>query len=91
MFKAIIFDVYGTLYDVNSVEEKCEELFPKFGALLCKEWRKNQLEYSWIRTLMNQYENFWILTKDALCDACDELKLEYSYDDIENLLKEYLI
>lgn len=91
MFKAIIFDVYGTLYDVNSVEEKCEELFPQYGILLCKEWRKRQLEYSWIRTLMNQYENFWIVTKDALCDACDELKLEYSDENIGDLLNQYLL
>jgi 2-haloacid dehalogenase len=90
MFKTIIFDVYGTLYDVNSLEEKCEELFPKYGVLLCQQWRKRQLEYTWVRTLMKQYENFWIITKDALCDACDELKLEYSYKDIENLLNEYL-
>lgn len=90
MFKIIVFDVYGTLYDINSLEEKCEELFPKHGALLCKQWRKRQLEYTWIRTLMKQYENFWIITKDALCDACDEQKLEYSYNDIKNLLNEYL-
>ena len=52
MIEAIAFDAYGTLYDVYSVERKCEEEYPGSGAAMSRLWRQKQLEYSWLRTLM---------------------------------------
>ncbi len=49
--KAYVFDAYGTLFDVYSVQDRCEELFPGHGARLTILWRTKQLEYTWLRTL----------------------------------------
>ena len=54
MIEAIAFDAYGTLYDVYSVERKCEEEYPASGAAMSRLWRQKQLEYSWLRTLMGR-------------------------------------
>ena len=65
--KAIIFDAYGTLFDVNSAAEKCKA---KIGIntwdIFSKYWRTTQLEYTWLRTLMNRHEDFWKITEDSL-------------------------
>ena len=53
--KALVFDAYGTLFDVHSVIARCEQLWPGKGALLSQLWRAKQLEYSWLRTLMRRY------------------------------------
>lgn len=90
MIKAVVFDAYGTLYDVNSVVQKCEEFFPKKGAEISKIWRQKQLEYSWLNALMDRYEDFWIITGNALCYALEELELEYNEDIIRKILRVYL-
>lgn len=56
--KAFIFDVYGTLFDVYSVKEKCNELFPGKAEAISQSWRKKQIEYSFLRQLMGKYEPF---------------------------------
>ena len=65
--KAIIFDAYGTLFDVNSAAEKCKA---KIGInkwdIFSNYWRTTQLEYTWLRTLMNRHEDFWKITEDSL-------------------------
>ena len=65
--KAIIFDAYGTLFDVNSAAEKCKA---KIGInkwdIFSNYWRTTQLEYTWLRTLMNRHEDFWKVTEDSL-------------------------
>ena len=65
--KAIIFDAYGTLFDVNSAAEKCKA---KIGInkwdIFSHYWRTTQLEYTWLRTLMNRHEDFWKITEDSL-------------------------
>ena len=65
--KAIIFDAYGTLFDVNSAAEKCKA---KIGInkwdIFSHYWRTTQLEYTWLRTLMNRHEDFWRITEDSL-------------------------
>jgi 2-haloacid dehalogenase len=55
--QAVVFDAYGTLFDVHSVIALCEELFPGKGTQLSQLWRSKQLEYSWQRSLMQRYED----------------------------------
>ena len=64
--KAIIFDAYGTLFDVNSAAEKCKnKIGNKWGAF-ANYWRTTQLEYTWLRSLMNRHKDFWQITEDSL-------------------------
>src|SRR5690242_19537472 len=88
--RALVFDAYGTLFDPFAVKIRAEELFPGNGAALSQLWRAKQLEYSWLRTLMGRYENFWKITEDSLIFACRTLKL--SCDDVQRkqLMQVYL-
>ncbi len=63
--QAIAFDAYGTLFDVHSVIALCNRKFPGQGAELSKLWRAKQLEYTWLRSLMGRYEDFWMVTESA--------------------------
>src|SRR5690625_6905182 len=56
--KALVFDVYGTLFDVHSVERKCDAIYKGYGAEISQVWRRKQLEYSFLRQIMGQYESF---------------------------------
>ena len=73
--RALVFDAYGTLFDPFSVRALAEELFPGQGVPLSQLWRAKQLEYSWLRTLMGRYDNFWKITEDALAFSCRSLGL----------------
>ena len=64
--KAIIFDAYGTLFDVNSAAEKCKDKIGDKWEGFSNYWRTTQLEYTWLRTLMNRHEDFWKITEDSL-------------------------
>ena len=64
--KAIIFDAYGTLFDVNSAAEKCKDKIGNKWDIFSNYWRTTQLEYTWLRTLMNRHEDFWKVTEDSL-------------------------
>ena len=64
--KAIIFDAYGTLFDVNSAAEKCKNKIGDKWEGFANYWRTTQLEYTWLRTLMNRHEKFWKVTEDSL-------------------------
>lgn len=90
MIKALVFDAYGTLFDVRSVLERCEEAFPGHGSDLTGLWRTKQLEYTWLRSLMGRYEDFWQITQDGLVFACRSLGLAASHDQIDHLMEEYL-
>lgn len=74
--KALIFDVYGTLFDVSAIARDCERVFPDHGERLGRLWRDKQLQYTWLRTLMGRYENFERVTLDALRAACLVLGLD---------------
>lgn len=89
MIKAVVFDVYGTLFDVHSVVEKCESYFPTKGKDLSKLWRNKQLEYSFLRQLMGTYETFLTITKEALAYSCESLNLSLEKETEEILIKEY--
>ena len=64
--KAIIFDAYGTLFDVNSAAEKCKHKLGIKWESFSNYWRTTQLEYTWLRSLMKRHENFWQITEDSL-------------------------
>jgi 2-haloacid dehalogenase len=66
MHSALVFDAYGTLFDVHSVLERCEQFWSGKGAQLSQLWRAKQLEYTWQRSLMGRYETFSRITRDAL-------------------------
>src|SRR3954451_5544127 len=63
---AVVFDAYGTLYDIQSVASVTEAAFPGYGELITQIWRIKQLEYSWLRSLMQRYQDFSVVTRDAL-------------------------
>ena len=64
--KAIIFDAYGTLFDVNSAAEKCKSKIGDKWESFANYWRKTQLEYTWLRSLMGKHKDFWQITEDSL-------------------------
>jgi 2-haloacid dehalogenase len=68
--EAVVFDAYGTLFDLESVTAACEAAFPGRGAQLGRAWRAKQLEYTWLRSLMDSYADFWSITESALLSAC---------------------
>jgi 2-haloacid dehalogenase len=88
--RAIVLDAYGTLFDPFSVQACAEALFPSHGAALSQLWRAKQLEYSWLRTLMGRYENFWEITEDALVHACHALQLSCVDAQRQQLMQVYL-
>jgi len=88
--RAIVFDLYGTLYDVHSVAARCESYFPGQGAELSRRWRQKQLEYTWLRSLMGQYRDFEQATLEALVYSCKQLGLALSDEQRAALCEEYL-
>ena len=64
--KAIIFDAYGTLFDVNSAAAKCKSKIGDKWESFANYWRKTQLEYTWLRSLMGRHKDFWQITEDSL-------------------------
>ena len=90
MVKALVFDAYGTLFDVRSVLNRCEEVFPGHGSDLTSLGRTKQLEYTWLRSLVGRYEDFWQVTQDGLTFACRSLALAPSQDKIDYLMAAYL-
>lgn len=63
---AILFDAFGTLFDVRGVDGLCERLFPGRGVALSAAWRHKQLQYTWLLSMMGRYEDFWRVTERAL-------------------------
>jgi len=86
---ALVFDAYGTLFDVHSVLRRCEACWPGKGAALSAAWRAKQLEYTWQRSLMRAYRPFSAVTRDALEYACEALGLPLSSAQMEELMREY--
>src|SRR5262245_61159732 len=87
--KALVLDAYGTLFDVHSVVELCDELWPGKGIVLSQLWRAKQLEYSWLRSLMGRYQDFARITDAALGYACGALELPLDAARRARLLKAY--
>jgi 2-haloacid dehalogenase len=87
--EALVFDAYGTLYDVHSVTAMAEGFFPGRGAALSQLWRTKQLEYTWLRSLMGTYENFNVVTEAGLRYACAMLNLKPADTQVSALLGQY--
>src|SRR5258708_6096354 len=88
--QAIAFDAYGTLFDLHSVTALCDCKFPGQGAELSKLWRAKQLEYAWLRSLTERYEEFWRVTESALAFACNSLSLACPAETRRELMESYL-
>jgi len=86
---ALVFDAYGTLFDVHSVTRLAESLFPGKGAALSAAWRTKQLEYTWLRSLMGRYEDFSRVTLSSLEWTFESLGIEAGEADRRALLDEY--
>ena len=86
---ALVFDAYGTLFDVHSVASRCESFWPGRGAALSQLWRTKQLEYTWQRSLMQRYAPFSQVTREALAYACEALGLQLTVTQMEALMGEY--
>jgi 2-haloacid dehalogenase len=87
---ALVFDAYGTLFDVHSVVALCEALWPGRGMQLSQLWRTKQLEYTWLRSLMGRYEDFARVTEAGLRYACAALQLPCDDAKCARLLQAYL-
>lgn len=86
---ALVFDAYGTLFDVHAVVMRCETFWPGRGAQLSQLWRGKQLEWTWQRSLMRRYVPFAQLTRDALGYACEALGLDCGETQAAALMEEY--
>ena len=86
--KAIIFDAYGTLFDVNSAAEKCKEKLGDKWEGFANYWRTTQLEYTWLRSLMRRHKDFWQITEDSLDKSMNFYNIDNSMrTELLNLYK----
>ena len=88
--KAVVFDAYGTLYDIQSVAEITEDAFPGYGEIITQVWRIKQLEYTWLRSLMRRYQDFSHVTQDSLAYTLRCLGLQHDRDTFERIMEKYL-
>ena len=87
--KAIVFDAYGTLFDVNSAAEKCKDKIGGKWETFANYWRTTQLEYTWLRSLMKRHKDFWQITEDSLDKSMLTFKIDKSMrNELLNLYKE---
>ena len=86
--KAIIFDAYGTLFDVNSAAEKCKDKIGDKWEDFANFWRTTQLEYTWLRSLMKRHEDFLQVTEGSLDKSMKAFKIDPSMkNELLNLYK----
>ena len=86
--KAIVFDAYGTLFDVNSAAEKCKGKIGNKWEGFANFWRTTQLEYTWLRSLMKRHKDFWQITEDSLDKSMKAFKIHSSMkNELLNLYK----
>ena len=99
--KAIIFDAYGTLFDVNSAAEKSRDRIGDKWESFANFWRTTQLEYTWLRSLMKRHKDFWQITEESLDKSIKTYKIDTSmkndlldlyktlspYEEVEEVLK----
>ena len=79
--KAIIFDAYGTLFDVNSAAEKCKNKIGEKWEPFANYWRTTQLEYTWLRSLMGRHQDFWKVTEQSLDKSMKVFQIDTSMKD----------
>jgi len=86
---AFVFDAYGTLFDLHSVQQRCEDFWPGKSLQLSQLWRAKQLEYTWQRSLMRRYAPFSRVTRQALQYACEALGLTLDESRSQALMEQY--
>ena len=87
--KAIVFDAFGTLFDVNSAAEKSKNKIGNKWENFANFWRTTQLEYTWLRSLMKKHKNFWQITEDSLDKSMETFQIDKSLrNDLLSLYKE---
>jgi 2-haloacid dehalogenase len=89
-YPAFLFDAYGTLFDVHSVVVRAGTGLAGDLQALSQLWRQKQLEFTWLRALMDRYQDFWHVTEAALRTALAQLQMEASEPQIRQLLDAYL-
>ncbi len=87
--RAIVFDAYGTLYDVQSVASVTEDAYPGYGEMITQIWRIKQLEYTWLRSLMRRYEDFAAITDASLRYTLRLLGLPFDPAVLERIVGKY--
>src|SRR3984885_47154 len=90
VIRALVFDAYGTLFDVQSVRTLAIDLCGDKGEIITQLWRLKQLEYTWLRTLMRSYEDFWSVTRAALEFALASVGIEPLPSLCDQLMSGYL-
>jgi 2-haloacid dehalogenase len=88
--QAVVFDAYGTLYDIQSVATVTEAAFPGYGEIITQIWRIKQLEYTWLRSLMRRYEDFSVITRESLVYTLKALGLKHDDAVFERIMDKYL-
>ncbi len=88
--KAVVFDAYGTLYDIQSVAAVTDEAFPGYGEIITQIWRLKQLEYTWLRSLMQRYEDFSVITRESLAYTLRCLGLQNDPGVFERIMDKYI-
>jgi len=86
----LLYDAYGTLWDVHSVMQRCEACWPGKGMQVSQLWRTKQLEATWLRSLMRRYVPFSTVTREALEFACESMGLILDESQKHGLMAEYL-
>ena len=86
----LLYDAYGTLWDVHSVMQRCEACWPGKGVQVSQLWRTKQLEATWLRSLMRRYVPFSTVTREALESACESMGLILDESQKHGLMAEYL-
>ena len=86
--KSVVFDAYGTLFDVNSAAEKCKHKIGDKWEGFANFWRTTQLEYTWLRSLMNRHKDFWSVTEDSLDKSIKVFSIDVAMkNELLNLYK----
>ena len=86
--KSVVFDAYGTLFDVNSAAEKCKDKIGDKWEGFANFWRTTQLEYTWLRSLMKRHKDFWTVTEDSLDKSMKVFNIDIAMkNELLNLYK----
>lgn len=88
--KAVVFDAYGTLYDIQSLAAVVEDVYPGQGEIVTQIWRLKQLEYTWLRSLMGRYEHFSVVTRDSLTYTLRSLGLNSEATVFARIMDKYV-
>ena len=88
--KAVVFDAYGTLFDIQSVAAIADQAYPGYGEIVTQIWRIKQLEYTWLRSLMRRYEDFSVITRDSLGYTLKVLGLNNDARAFARIMDKYL-